>query len=144
MFSAPTAAILYISIEINTVIIMIIIIIISIIIIIIVDRSITQQYRLTNSVVVEHRNPHSHKGTCNLCGSPAWKHTHSHKGIQIGGDLAPTLGGTEKICCRPNFLIMTFFRKKFPFYRPKFLTTFFSHRLYLLSVFCLYSLKSYK
>ena len=30
---------------------------------------------------------------------------------------------------------MTFFRKKFPFYDPKFLTTLFSHRLYFVCFF---------
>ena len=43
--------------------------------------------------------------------------------VVIGGDLAPSLGGRKNFR-RPNFRI-TFFRKRFPFSRQKFLMTFF-------------------
>jgi len=41
-----------------------------------------------------------------------------------GRRLGAEFGGTENKFRGPNFQ-MTFFRKKFPFYRPKFMTTFF-------------------
>src|SRR6218665_2573309 len=40
-----------------------------------------------------------------------------------GGDLAPSLGGTEKFLADQDFR-MRFYRKKFPFSRRKFLMTF--------------------
>ena len=40
-----------------------------------------------------------------------------------GGDLAPSLGGTEKKFADQDFWL-TFFQKKIPFSRPKFLMTF--------------------
>ena len=46
----------------------------------------------------------------------------------IGGDLAPSCGD-GKIFRGPKFL-NDLLRKKFPFSRPKFLMTFFSHRPY--------------
>jgi len=46
-------------------------------------------------------------------------------GIIIGRDLAPSLGGTKKILCRPTFSQWPFVMKKFPFSRWKFLMTFF-------------------
>src|SRR6218665_1344844 len=58
----------------------------------------------------------------------------------IGGDLAPTLGGPGKNFADQSFR-MTFFRKKFPFQRRKFLMTLCSRRLYFVC-FCL-SLLSY-
>src|SRR6218665_2605212 len=44
-----------------------------------------------------------------------------------GGDLAPSLGDGKNFR-GPRFLDDDFFMKKFPFTRPKFLMTFFSHR----------------
>src|SRR6218665_3093528 len=44
-----------------------------------------------------------------------------------GGDLAPSLGDGKKFR-GPRYLDDDFFLKKFPFSRPKFLMTFFSHR----------------
>src|SRR6218665_1892327 len=55
----------------------------------------------------------------------------------IGGDLAPSLGGRKIFSLTKNFL-MTFFRKNFPFLRPKFLMTFFSHRSHFSDFPCLY------
>ena len=51
----------------------------------------------------------------------------------MGGDLAPSLGGTEKkLRTKFSNVQTTFFRKKFPFYCQKFLMTFFSHRPYFV------------
>jgi len=53
----------------------------------------------------------------------------------MGGDLALSLGGRRKICCRPNFL-MTFFRKNFHF-DAEISDDFFSVIISILSVFSL-------
>jgi len=45
----------------------------------------------------------------------------------IGGDLAPSLGGRKQIS-QTKISERRIFRKTFPFSRPKFLMTFFSHQ----------------
>src|SRR6218665_480136 len=66
---------------------------------------------------------------CTVC---IRKHVHVLMYVFVrGGDLAPSLGGTEKRknFRGPRFLNDDFSLKKFPFSCPKFLMTlFFSHR----------------
>src|SRR6218665_1141540 len=54
----------------------------------------------------------------------AYLHCLASNAMASGGDQAPSLGGTKNFFTAQDFRI-TFFRKRFPFSRPKFLMTFF-------------------
>src|SRR6218665_2188870 len=64
-------------------------------------------------------NRHRFGGCLRSTGSPF-----QVVGPTSGGDLAPSLGGRKKNFADEDFRMM-FFRKNFPFSRPKILMTFF-------------------